>query len=89
MGLASVNEILDEKFSISSAELVMVNILAPIIKRLFNQGLNNLIKSDGYLILSGILDTQSDEIIQMAEDLGLKFVKKELINDWVGLVFRK
>ena len=89
VGLGSVNEILEEKFSISSAELVLVNILAPIIKRLFNQGLNNLIEPDGYLILSGILDTQSDEIVQMAKELGLKLVKKEMITDWVGLLFRK
>ena len=89
VGLASVNEILDEKFSIATAELVLVNILAPIIKRLFHQGLEKLIKSDGTIILSGILDNQADEIIQIAESLGLKLVSKEMINDWVGLILRK
>lgn len=89
VGLASVIEILDEKFTIATAELVLVNILAPIIKRLFHQGLEKLIKSDGTIILSGILDHQSDEIIQIAEDLGLKLVNKEMINDWVGLILRK
>ena len=89
VGLASVIEILDEKFTIATAELVLVNILAPIIKRLFHQGLEKLIKSDGTIILSGILDHQSDEIIQIAEELGLKLVSKEMINDWVGLILRK
>ncbi|MDO9085518.1 MAG: 50S ribosomal protein L11 methyltransferase [Anaerolineaceae bacterium] len=89
VGTGSVTEILAGTFSIKRAELVMVNILAPIIIRLFDNGLSKLIKENGYLILSGILDHQSNEVIEKAENTGLQLIKKEMINDWVGMTFKK
>jgi len=89
VGYGSVAEILDNQFTINKSDLVLVNILAPIILRLFGDGLTNLVKEDGYLILSGILDYQSDDVTQKAIDEGFRFVKKIMINDWVGLAFQK
>ena len=89
VGYGSVSDILDNQFSINKSDLVLVNILAPIILRLFGDGLSNLVKENGYLILSGILDYQSDEITQNAVDEGFRFIKKVMINDWVGLAFQK
>ncbi len=88
VGTGSVTEILAGNFSYKRAELVMINILAPIIIRLFDNGLSKLIKKNGFLILSGILDHQSDEVIEKAENTGLQLIKKEMINDWVGLTFK-
>ncbi len=85
----SLDEILANNFSFSQAPLVMVNILAPIILRLFKGGLGDLVSENGHLILSGILDRQADEVQNEAESLGFKMLDKLLINDWVGFVFKR
>lgn len=89
VGYGSVSEIIDNQFSINNSDLVLVNILAPIILRLFGDGLSSMVKEKGYLILSGILDFQSDEVTQKAINEGFRFIKKIMINDWVGLAFQK
>lgn len=89
VGLGSVIEIYNGDFSFQNADLVLTNILAPIILRLFTNGLSKLVKRNGYLILSGILDYQSDEVVQKALEEGFRFIKKEMINDWVALAFQK
>jgi len=89
VGLGSVSEINNGDFSIIEADLVLTNILAPIILRLFTHGLSKLVKRNGYLILSGILDYQSDEVVQKTTEEGFQLIKKVMINDWVGLAFQK
>lgn len=89
IGIGSVSEILEGQFSFKSAAVVMVNILAPIIIRLFTNGLYDLISENGILVLSGILDRQADEVQKTAENYGLKIIEKRLINDWVGMTFLK
>ena len=89
VGVGSVSEINAGNFSFNQADMVLANILAPIILRLFTNGLKNLVKNDGYLILSGILDFQNDEIVERAVLEGFTFIKKTMINDWVALAFRK
>ncbi len=89
VGLASVTEIVEGKFSIQKADLVLVNILAPIIKRLFSIGLSDLVNEKGYLILSGILDKDADEITEISQGLGFNLLNRLEINDWVGLSFQK
>jgi ribosomal protein L11 methyltransferase len=89
VGLASVTEIQEGKFSLMNAEMVVVNILAPIIKRLFKNGLSDLVKDGGTLILSGILEREANEIIETTEAQGFKLLTRYEITDWVGLAFRK
>jgi ribosomal protein L11 methyltransferase len=89
VGLASVTEIQEGKFSLMNAEIVVVNILAPIIKRLFKNGLSDLVKDGGTLILSGILEREANEIIETTEAQGFKLLTRYEITDWVGLAFRK
>jgi len=88
-GIGSVSEILEGQFSFKSAPVIMVNILAPIIIRLFSNGLYDLISENGILVLSGILDRQADEVQKTAENFGLKIIEKRMINDWVGMTFLK
>ncbi len=88
-GIGSVNEILEGKFSYMSAPVILVNILAPIIIRLFKSGLSDLVANHGYLVLSGILDRQADEVQNEAESNGFALIEKRLINDWVGMTFQK
>src|SRR5512141_875561 len=58
LGLGSVGEILDGKFARRGAGLVLANILAPVIIRLFDAGLAEVVDPGGTIILSGILQEQ-------------------------------
>lgn len=89
VGSGSVEEILTDQFSQQSAQVVVVNILAPIIKDLLAKGLADLVQAGGVLILAGILENQTDEIIKLAGEKGLS--KKRQINfqDWSALLLKK
>lgn len=88
-GIGSVQEILEGKFSIRQAPLVLANILAPIIIRLFASGLADLVANGGRIVLSGILDSQAGAVIEAAEQHGLRFVEQRQIADWVAIVLYK
>ena len=89
VGIGSVSEILDGKFSLRAAPLVLANILAPVIIRLFDIGLADLVEAGGTLVLSGILDTQADGVIEAAQQKGLVFVEQRHITDWVVIRLKK
>ena len=84
----SVAEILSGCFGVIQAPLVIANILSSVILSLFDDGLANLIESEGTLILSGILSPQITEIISKAEAFDLQFVEKFEIEDWAALGFQ-
>ncbi len=87
IGSGSVDEVLEGKFSIQTAPLVLANILAPIILRLLDAGLAKLVAPGGTLVLSGILDEQARGVIEKAQSCGLRLVETRQINDWVALIF--
>jgi ribosomal protein L11 methyltransferase len=58
LGVGSVKEILSGMFTIRQARLVIANILAPIIIRLLDEGLAELVSPGGSLVLSGIINHQ-------------------------------
>lgn len=86
IGQGSVTEVLSTCFQIRNAQLVLANILAPIIIRLFNMGLAELVAPGGVLILSGILADQAEGVISSAEAHGLKLAEKRQVGDWVALL---
>lgn len=88
-GVGSLWEILIGYYSLRRAPLVLANILAPVIMRMFGEGLSDTIKNGGKIILSGILDEQSPAVEAEAEIHGLRFVERMIQNDWVGLVYQK
>ncbi len=88
-GEGSVDEIIKGEFSIQHVPVVMINILAPIIIRLFKSGLANLVDKNGHLIISGVLDRQADEVQSMAESYGFELIEQRMIKDWVALAFHK
>ncbi len=71
-GLGSVTEVKEGKFSIRQAPLVLANILAPVIIRLFDAGLADLLAPGGKMVLSGILAEQAQGVIDAAEANGLQ-----------------
>ena len=89
VGIGSVSEVLEGRFSLRAAPLVLANILAPVIIRLFDAGLGELVLPGGTLVLSGILDTQAAGVIEAAVQKGFTFVEQRLINDWVVIRLKK
>ncbi|HEY9152555.1 MAG TPA: 50S ribosomal protein L11 methyltransferase [Anaerolineales bacterium] len=89
LGQGSVKEILDGKFAFKSAPLVVANILAPIIIRLFDAGLADLVEPNGAIILSGILQEQSQNVIEAAQAKGLRMSEKSQMGDWVALMMER
>ena len=97
IGLGSVAEVLAGRFKapsrggeriIRNAPLVLANILAPVILRLFGMGLAELVSPGGALVLSGILAEQAPGVIVCAEEHGLKLADKRQAGDWVALLVR-
>jgi ribosomal protein L11 methyltransferase len=80
-----VQEILDGAFDFRRAPLVVANILAPVIIRLFGVGLASLVEDRGAIILSGILQEQEQSVIEAAQARGLRMNDRRQIADWVAL----
>jgi ribosomal protein L11 methyltransferase len=89
IGLGSVAEVKAGKFPLTSAPLVLANILAPVLIRLFDAGMADLVEPGGHIILSGILDHQAKDVAASAEKHGLKLLEQRQINDWVALLCQK
>lgn len=88
-GPGSVAEVLQGDFSCTQAPLVLANILAPVIIRLFDAGLADLVEPGGTLVLSGILFEQFTGVAQAAEAKGLTLIKRRQFGDWVALALKK
>ena len=89
IGRGSVEEILSGKFEVQSAPVVLVNILASIILRLFDQGLAQVVTDGGILLLLGILAHQEDKMRQKADENGFAVIDKLSQKDWISLALRK
>ena len=89
LGLGSVTEVLAGSFPVRAAPLVLANILAPVIIRLFGLGLAKLVSPGGRLVLSGILQEQADRVIAAAAEKGMKLIEKRQLEDWVALMCRR
>jgi ribosomal protein L11 methyltransferase len=89
LGQGSVTEALAGQFAFKSAPLVVANILAPLLIRLFDAGLADLIEPNGEIILSGILDQQKESVIDAGQAKGLKRGAVRQIKDWVAISMKK
>ncbi|MBV6394972.1 MAG: Ribosomal protein L11 methyltransferase [Anaerolineales bacterium] len=89
IGQGSVAEVLAGQFAYKSAPLVVANILAPIIIRLFDAGLADLVDNGGEIILSGILAEQAEKVREAAAAKGLRMNETLQMGDWVALSCRK
>jgi len=86
LGQGSVPELLEGRFAFRSAPLVLVNILAPIIIRLFDAGLAELVEPGGTIILSGILADQEGRVVDAAAANGVTLRDRRQMGDWVALM---
>ncbi|HXF85059.1 MAG TPA: 50S ribosomal protein L11 methyltransferase [Anaerolineales bacterium] len=85
LGVGSVREILEGNFPFRKAPLVAANILAPVIIRLFEMGLADLIEERGAIILSGILLEQEESVLEAAQAKGLERSERRQMGDWVAM----
>jgi len=88
-GVGSVRELRQGHFSLRRAPVVVANILAPVIIRLFDDGLADLLERGGTLVLSGILAEQAAGVEVAGQAKGLEFVERVQQNDWVAIVLRQ
>lgn len=86
IGLGSVKEILGGNYSLSRGHVVFANILAPIILRLFNEGLADLIHPTGILVLSGMLADQVSQVEKVLQEYKLGVTERRQMGDWVALL---
>ena len=89
IGQGSVTEVLEGKFPFTRAPLVVANILAPIIIRLFGDGLADLVEPGGTVILSGIMQGQAQNVLEAAQAKGLVLSERKEMGDWVALSLSK
>jgi len=85
VGLGSVTEVRQGDFSIQHAPLVFANILAPILVRLFEDGMGHLVSPGGRLVLSGILQEQEESVMTAAQSQGFTLHARMQMGDWVTL----
>jgi ribosomal protein L11 methyltransferase len=86
LGEGSVDAVRSGGSSLSRAPIVLANILAPVLVRLFEGGLAELISPRGRIILSGILDYQAGSVVAAGEARGLRLVEHRASGDWVALL---
>lgn len=89
LGIGSVQEILNGKFEFKKAPLVVANILAPVLIRLFEAGMAELIEENGTIVLSGILQEQEQDVIEAGQAQGLRMNERMQMGDWVALTMSK
>ena len=89
LGLGSVQEVRQGQFAWQRAGLVLANILAPVIVRLLEAGLADLVEPGGAILLSGILEEQAQGVIEAAEAQGLRLEQSRRLGDWAALDMRK
>jgi ribosomal protein L11 methyltransferase len=89
IGQGSVADVQEGKFPFRQAPLVVANILAPVILRLFDAGLADLITDGGVLILSGILLEQAQSVIEAGQARGLELSERRQLGDWVALAMSR
>lgn len=77
------NEINKQKY-----DIILANIVADVIINM-KDVFSKLIKPNGYIIISGIIDERACEVEKNMSKLNFEIVNKTIENDWVCLVMRK
>jgi ribosomal protein L11 methyltransferase len=84
--VGSLDEIKAGAFDVRQAPLVMANILAPILMRLLDDGLGDMVAPGGVLLLSGILEEQLEAMQAKLGEHDLRVFEQRMIDDWVAFV---
>ncbi len=85
VGVGSVADVLAGNYGANQADVVVANILAPILIRLLDEGLGELVAPGGVLLLSGILAEQEAAMKAALVAKGFQVIEERRIDDWLGL----
>ncbi|HZK17451.1 MAG TPA: 50S ribosomal protein L11 methyltransferase [Anaerolineaceae bacterium] len=83
------SDVLSREDDFAQAPIVLANILARILIEMLGTGLADTVSPAGILILGGILNTQTEAVIQAAQTAALSHIDTLTDEDWVVLVFQK
>ena len=81
------NEIVN-KYTLKNFNVIFCNILAEVIKEII-PNIKNCLRKNGKVILSGILNTQKDEILKILNLNHLKLIDISFRKDWVCITAKK
>lgn len=88
VGKGSVTNILAGEYAFKQAPLMLVNILAPIIIRLFDDGLTQLVEPGGMILFSGVINELEEEFVAKAKSHGLEILEQIQQGDWLAYAMR-
>lgn len=71
-----------------TADFIFANITADILMR-FSKSIGKHLRENGTIVLSGIIDSRLDEVIQCYELAGYEIVERMAIDDWRALKLKK
>ena len=72
----------------TGSDLVVANILAPVIIAMASSGLAQRVNPGGVLVVSGILEEQTDAVTEALQDGGLHVTERRIQEEWAALVAR-
>lgn len=70
------------------ADFIFANITADILMRL-SKSIGKHLRENGTIVLSGIIDTRLDEVIQCYQSAGYQIVERMAIDDWRALKLKR
>ena len=70
------------------ADFIFANITADILMR-FSKSIGNHLNQNGIIVLSGIIDTRLDEVVQCYSDAGYEIVERTAMDDWRALKLKR
>ena len=85
--LGSFNEVISEYF-LNGFDVILCNILAEVIKDII-PNMSKCLKNNGIVILSGILNSQKDEIIKILGLNKFKLIDVSFRKDWASITAKK
>jgi ribosomal protein L11 methyltransferase len=90
-GVAGVVHVESGSLELAQAtyDLVLVNILYSVILDLLDRGLADVLRPNGVVVASGIIDDQEADIVHAFEAHGLQVTDRRSERDWVALVGRR
>ena len=69
-------------------DVVLVNILAPVILQLLDDGLVEHVRPGGLIVLSGVIERQVPPILAALEQHRVSLVSRRRVEEWVTLCCR-
>jgi len=84
--LGSVDDLEEEKTPFNRAPLVVANIIAPILTRLFDDGLSKILLPEGSLVMSGILDEQLPDMLITLNRHGIVPKSQLKQEGWIAII---